>query len=448
MDPERSHGGSSSSSSMSDLFICFTSGPSSSSSSFGRRLMRSNGSMKGGQASPMFSNGKKKSSGFENPEPSSPKVTCIGQVRVKSKKQGKKFRACRSKRTGMDHNNGSNNNSQECKKWVHLPLTICEALRAFGAEYFYCFLPSCMTNQREDKQDKTEARSGVNDDHDDEKRKSSERHAFEDIEINDDEDEEDEARLSISCIPPKDALLLTRCRSDPIKMAAFANKFLDLDPKNEEEQNPEAETNAGESKEEQGNDEDADQQESTIKEQTLNLHGEENVQEKGSTSMVEEEEKTQERSELECTEAMKTDQEGDESKESESQQNLLPDCLLLMMCEPKLSMEVSKETWVCSKDFIREKEKQPLVKQKVVDFNNPVPVSLQPPSSSCSLSAAPPTAAAAITAKVDEKVVGGKGCEPFVLTRCMSEPMMRSSAKLASNGCKWKNEPTKLGIGF
>ncbi|KAG8485022.1 hypothetical protein CXB51_021433 [Gossypium anomalum] len=447
MDPERSHGGSSSSSSMSDLFICFTSGPSS--SSFGRRLMRSNGSMKGGQASPMFSNGKKKSSGFENPEPSSPKVTCIGQVRVKSKKQGKKFRACRSKRTGMDHNNGSNNNSQECKKWVHLPLTICEALRAFGAEYFYCFLPSCMTNQREDKQDKTEARSGDNDDDDDEKRKSSERHAFEDIEINDDEDEEDEARLSISCIPPKDALLLTRCRSDPIKMAAFANKFLDLDPKNEEEQNPEAETNAGESKEEQGNDEDADQQESTIKEQTLNLHGEENIQETGSSSMVGEEEKTQERSELECTEAMKTDQEGDESKESESQQNLLPDCLLLMMCEPKLSMEVSKETWVCSKDFIREKEKQPLVKQKVVDFNNPVPVSLQPPSSSCSFSAAPPTAAAAaITNTVDEKVVGGKGCEPFVLTRCMSEPMMRSSAKLASNGCKWKNEPTKLGVGF
>ena len=34
------------------------------------------------------------------------------------------------------------------QKWVHLPLTICEALRAFGAE-FNCFLPcrsSCTSN--------------------------------------------------------------------------------------------------------------------------------------------------------------------------------------------------------------------------------------------------------------------------------------------------------------
>ena len=213
MDPERPHrstsiNNSSSSSTTSELFICLTSRLSSSSmkissksilspgrtrepsqislsSSLSRRL-RSNGSMKGGQASPMFpTNGKKKGCAFENPEPSSPKVTCIGQVRVKTKKQGKKFRACRSKRRGevsfrkVDHNNvnnGSNsldtsscqdynmghflsNNSyhhqqqqqQECKKWVHLPLTVCEALRAFGAE-FNCFLPcrsSCMANQRD-----------------------------------------------------------------------------------------------------------------------------------------------------------------------------------------------------------------------------------------------------------------------------------------------------------
>lgn len=110
----------------SELFICFTSRFSSSSSmklsssksilsparardapppaqisltsSLSRRL-RSNGSLKGGQASPMFHSGTKKrgGGGFENPEPSSPKVTCIGQVRVRSKKQGKKLRT-RSKR--------------------------------------------------------------------------------------------------------------------------------------------------------------------------------------------------------------------------------------------------------------------------------------------------------------------------------------------------------------
>ncbi|KAK1422008.1 hypothetical protein QVD17_24836 [Tagetes erecta] len=41
-----------------------------------------------------------------------------------------------------------------------------------------------------------------------------------------------------------------------------------------------------------------------------------------------------------------------ETNESELREEL-PECLLLMMYEPKLSMEVSKETWVSSKDFIR-----------------------------------------------------------------------------------------------
>ncbi|KAF2287358.1 hypothetical protein GH714_039724 [Hevea brasiliensis] len=159
------------------------------SNSLSRRL-RTNGSMKGGQASPMFpTNGKKRGCAFENPEPSSPKVTCIGQVRVKTKKQGKKFRT-RSQRRGevsfrrvdqtstsnssnieasnhqdFTHNHANNQflnqqQQQEClphrnQRWVHLPLTICEALRAFGAE-FNCFLPcrsSCMASEKE-KEDK------------------------------------------------------------------------------------------------------------------------------------------------------------------------------------------------------------------------------------------------------------------------------------------------------
>src|SRR5262249_11866161 len=60
---------------------------------------------------------------------------------------------------------------------------------------------------------------------------------------------------------------------------------------------------------------------------------------------------TSERSECEDPKTQEG-QVGIKSKEGQSQP-LLPDCLLLMMCEPKLSMEVSKETWVCSTDFIR-----------------------------------------------------------------------------------------------
>ncbi|XVF78650.1 hypothetical protein PTKIN_Ptkin14bG0152100 [Pterospermum kingtungense] len=741
MDPDRPHrstsiNNSSSSSSnnnnttstTSELFICFTSSRLSSSSmkissksilspgrarepsqislssSLSRRL-RSNGSMKGGQASPMFpANGKKRGCAFENPEPSSPKVTCIGQVRVKTKKQGKKFRACRSKRRGevsfrkVDHNNGSNGGSsldtsgchllssssrhhqqqqqqQECKKWVHLPLTICEALREFN-----CFLPcrsSCMANQRENKEVRAGGSGGSDkhgngssscgavfarwlvavqegegkereielvvgggggggeeeeEDDDDERRESSEmmmrssqrRHVFENIEISDlgvehlgDEDEE--GRVSV-CIPPKNALLLMRCRSDPVKMAALANKFWENPvPKDEEEEEeevaekteeqqeqvqedsvevereetrvkfnqeieheevseatemfvsceadeeleiPEAEAEAeteadsvlvGDETEvveerslneetiiechepEKEDDEvEDDQQQSTIKEEVLaeassldlleKLQGEENApdmeqenedgleeeeeeevqqppeepeaeeQNVGDKPEVEEEEKqgqdqavaeeaekeeeeetetTRERSELECPEIGEPDPKDESKESSESQQNILPDCLLLMMCEPKLSMEVSKETWVCSTDFIRwvpEKKKhhqqQPVVKPKdgrdepkrrISIDSNPAP---QPRRSSCSFPVAPPMALAAAAnaaggggcgSKVTmngKKLVGGKGYEPFVLTRCKSEPR-KSSAKLPSDAF-WKNrklEPATLGVG-
>ncbi|KAL2496812.1 uncharacterized protein Fot_40569 [Forsythia ovata] len=50
------------------------------------------------------------------------------------------------------------------------------------------------------------------------------RHVLEDIEIKDDKIEEEDGRVSI-CIPPNNTLLLMRCRSDPMKMAALANRF-------------------------------------------------------------------------------------------------------------------------------------------------------------------------------------------------------------------------------
>ncbi|GMJ11428.1 hypothetical protein HRI_004812000 [Hibiscus trionum] len=635
MDPERPHRSTSlnnsstsgsnnttTTSTTSELFICFTSRLSSSSSmkipskpipsparssqiSLSSSLRRL-GSMKGGQASPMFpatTNGKKRGGGFDNPEPSSPKVTCIGQVRVKTKKQGKKFRACRSKRREVsfrkvDHGNGSSNSlessgshqdynmghflssnshhhhqQQECKKWVHLPLTICEALRAFGSE-FNCFLPcrsSCMANNQRDNNREGKTRGSGNgngrsssscwlvavqegegegreielvvggEDDDDERRGSQRRHVFEDIEINDfvDEnigDDEDEARVSI-CIPPKNALLLMRCRSDPVKMAALANKFWETPlPKheheeaeekledqqedtveaemeheevsgvsemfltceaNEEQEIPEAETEVEsvllnvESTEVGEEEVEETRQESTLKEQILtevslddvekspfeeDEPAIEDLQQQQPEAEEEEEEgggeTTQERSELGNPETREPDLEN-ESKEGESQETLLPDCLLLMMCEPKLSMEVSKETWVCSTDFIRwlpEKRKQPVVKQKdggdepkrrISVDSNPRPIFLQPPRSSCSFPAAPPmdTAVASspngaggggsMTSTKDHKVVGGKGYESFALTRCKSEPR-RPSAKLAPDACFWKNrklEPTSLGVG-
>ncbi|KAL2471843.1 Uncharacterized protein Adt_39979 [Abeliophyllum distichum] len=54
--------------------------------------------------------------------------------------------------------------------------------------------------------------------------RSSRRHVLEDIEIKDDKIEEEAGRVSL-CIPSKNALILMWCRSDPMKMAALANRF-------------------------------------------------------------------------------------------------------------------------------------------------------------------------------------------------------------------------------
>ncbi|KAJ7948700.1 Chloroplast protein HCF243 [Quillaja saponaria] len=689
---------SSSNSSTSELFVCFTSRLSSSSmklssksilspgrsrepsqislsTSLSRRL-RSNGSMKGGQASPMFpTGGKKRGCAFENPEPSSPKVTCIGQVRVKTKKQGKKMRS-RSKRRGeasfrkteqnvqvvanpdlSQQNNQSfqyqnhQNLQQECvrhrnQRWVHLPLTICEALRAFGAE-FSCFLPcrsSCLSSERdkEEKAASTEgSRNGGGNGRDSscgavfarwkreqrgvgggiflKKLKSRRR-----VEMRGMWRKKKKKQELVICIPPKNALLLMRCRSDPVKMAALANRFWEspqndqeeedekhgdnedhkeqeleeeeerqskIEPQielqeegiaekevtfeaGEEHQIPEAETKSVaesdenesignpeingmlESNEEKQNEDEveedkeeaaqkvvvnANQQEETmvdipsieVREDPEKLENEEvqlnllqNLEEQqqqgdkeddsseqrngdvssfsvvsveseledDETSKVEafaenteesteEEEKettgrpwedeetaTQDRSESNNPKLHENEVDPVESKELKISQpkpgrgsSALPDCLLLMMCEPKLSMEVSKETWVCSTDFIRWPPERPVIKKDggdepkkrvSIDSNPPPPPQLlQTPRSSCSFPApAAPGAGMSMTTTIEQKLVGPNSYEPFVLPRCKSEPR-RSSAKLAPEACFWKNRklephcPATLGIG-
>ena len=721
METDKHHRTTSNNSSTSELFVCFTSRLSSSSmklssksilspsrsrdqpqislsSSLSRRL-KSNGSMKGGQASPMFpTGGKKRGCGFENPEPSSPKVTCIGQVRVKTKKQGKKMRS-RSKRRGeasFRRGGGEGTNpdltrqnsqslyqnhqslQQECLKhrnqrWVHLPLTICEALREFS-----CFFPcrsSCMSNEREkEEKGSLEGRGGVRssgehsregscgaafarwlvayqdgdgkgreievmmehhdememvmDDEEDggrekggERSYSQRRHIFEDLDIDlvdekiqeefggEVEEDEEKGRVSI-CVPPKNALLLMRCRSDPVKMAALANRFWespihkeqdqieveehhqiedveqtqeedsgDEDVEHEEEQgynneqsidmeqveveepkqvvevervsqedsifeseiqaseeNNEIESKINQEVDEVANEEvEKDEEEDEVGNGNANddnndkietfpcvlvdsLHADLENPETEETLQRENEEK-QESSELSSSssssspetfiasseqenyeaevesateEKVSTEEEEPTHQESDPEKNLtgsverengskkdekreretLPECLLLMMCEPKLSMEVSKETWVCSTDFIRWLPERPTgkpagVEKKVavesssstkpkVKVKSAHPPLMQPPRSSCCL---PVTGAGmSMATMIEQKLVGcsksRNGYEPFVLTRCKSEPM-RSATKLAPEAsCFWNNRklephppPGTLGVG-
>ncbi|KAL0743592.1 hypothetical protein Bca4012_085105 [Brassica carinata] len=624
----------SSSSSTTDLFICFTSRFSSSSSmrlsslsparsaclttSLSRRL-RTSGSIKNASAgvlnSPMFGNnggGRKRSgSGYENNnnnnnniEPSSPKVTCIGQVRVKTRKHVKKKMRARSRRKGGEtsfrRSSSDQNDRGGCRfdasenRWVHFPVTICESLRAFGSE-LNCFSSSsspcrssCTGSNRDGRRGESNGSSCgavftrwfvaveetggkrreielvVGGDEDDEaegdRRRSRRRHVFEGLDLSEiemkterREREEDVGRINL-CSPPKNALLLMRCRSDPVKVAALANRVrerqMSLDDRvyvgeeeEEEEERRRFELDLEDKKrielcekwisgetiierevvvpvteEELVEDSTEEEEEaSRIQEEEIEAmiikHIEEDLrnaieeEEEQTAEMEEEEEERKEEEELAAASVTPNversnqgnrepdpspevimrggDQEHDETAEKEKTTpfKVLPDCLLLMMCEPKLSMEVSKETWVCSTDFVRCQPGRPPAKKiteatgehhhhhqqpkkrivTAVDSNassrrrsidkRPVHQSLlQPPRSSCSYPAAPPLLTTAASVR-EQKVPGGnKAYEPPVLPRCKSEPR-KSASKLAPEACFWKNrklEPhpqASVGVG-
>lgn len=526
------------------------------------------------------------------------------------------------------------------QRWVHLPLTICEALRTFGAE-FSCLFPcrsSCFSTSEREKEEKGEEMEGqsscgavlarwlvalqegeggkereielaVGGDErrglEEREMRNSRRHVFDELEINDGVSEvkeddvvgkEEEARVSVS-VPPKNALLLMRCRSDPNKMAALANRFwetpvveddnddeeqdgdkeviyedkdeqekaeeeggevkddVEMEEKyveedglvhvNAEQQCPEAETNlyveVQDSKEEEQQEdlhieelllEETEQEkpEETEVQQRLYLEventwnyslskacedqeikenaGEDNpiqdneeeeedragpgssfttgVNSDGETeeeeSLVEKaaalyqeteestmEKVTQEEEETVTHEGSDPEHEVTHKEEEglqveERERRLLPECLLMMMCEPKLSMEVSKETWVCSTDFIgfqpnngRNDESKNTV--SIESESNPAPAihpikPQPPPRSSCSL----PAPRLTMGTMIEQKLINAVGYEPFVLTRCKSAPM-RTASKLAPDTCFWKNrnlEPHRrsnfgvgaAGIGF
>ncbi|KAF7141879.1 hypothetical protein RHSIM_Rhsim06G0203400 [Rhododendron simsii] len=656
--------------------------PASLSASLSRRL-KSNGSLKGGHQSPMFpvaGGGKRR--GFENPEPSSPKVTCIGQVRVKTKKQGKKIRTLSRRRTRNSNALNSGGNQPESggvaihhrnQRWVHLPLTICEALRkGFGAEFsclFPCRPPSCLRWGKEGREegrkgscgvvlvslneegrereveeffDNSGVRSsfrthrlllgdqspeveGVEEGREIRERISLRRHA-------DDEEEEVEmfegekcegavGRLSI-CAPPKNALLLMRSRSDPVRVSALAARFWetaadkcdeegdDCDKDEEDDEvvgegevvkvglgltvgkkveEPEklglinqfcegeeegkaepdggmvVEEGEGEENTEEGkleineemrreaderenpefleeiqeleaeevnrenqefveenqeavadpasfetedalliregeqddalvqergesisvhlsseveDEEDEETGESTLNEEEENALEEMEAQDSPLKVEAEEEEEeeilTQERSESEQTQeeaaAIFSSEEREEHQEQEERESndvtpLLPDCLLLMRCEPKLSMEVSKETWVCTTDFIRWLPGRPQPKasmdggaepkkKKRIGSTDSNPAPYQLPRSSCSLPAAQAGRVSTAARMEQQRVVNAAvACEPLVLTRCKSEPNRTAAAKLKPETCFWKNrrlEPhsrAAVGVG-
>ncbi|KAL5225679.1 hypothetical protein ABZP36_012318 [Zizania latifolia] len=260
------------------------------------RRFRNSGSLKGGQ-SPMFpsgsSGGRRCRGGFEPAEPSSPKVTCIGQVRVKGGKRKPKH-ACaaplrsRSRRGGVGGGGGSaeasfrrdgddrNGPAGKNQGWVYqIPVNICEAVKTFGS----CGGRSLCSPSRGggdrgalsagaagEKKRRRPPASGnwlcgaavarcllAIQEEDDDVGKGAAVVPADDVKASEvglvmegwdveesavvvgkveveKKDEilvvgkEEEGRVSV-CIPPRNALLLMRCRSDPVRMAALATRF-------------------------------------------------------------------------------------------------------------------------------------------------------------------------------------------------------------------------------
>jgi hypothetical protein len=160
----------------------------------------------------------------------------------------------------------------------------------------------------------------------------------------------------------------------------------------------------------------------------------------------------------------------------------MPDCLLMMMYEPKLSMEVSKETWVCSTDFAhwksyqgknncnrrqekatasdndaateepKEEENATTVGNDAGDSKDESVLNLAPKPPPVVQKAPPPKSATAEQqVKIELPLVANPSAyAPLVLKRCKSEPL-RSSARLAPDACFWKDRHRPLnatGVGF
>lgn len=525
----------------SELFVCFTSrqsmrlgpkcvlspGRTEKLGESSSRRLRSSGSK--GQSSPMFSalaynlTGRKKNGSFETQEPTSPKVTCIGQVRVKSKHKKKglsvntsdvKFRAERSNSQRWSKEAPPKApERQECmanrsnQKWGHLfgfkkevSFSICEALRSFGAE-FNCFVPcggasSAHTPAKESKETTTcgavlakwfmvlqeDEKKAVEGTEETEQRVADEevsgiREANRPSVKTEDCVQIDETRLLYSeeeeeevVCPPRNALLLMKCRSVPSTIPRLGKdmrcKSAPLGMASmviEEQGKRESEEEDGDSEEVEIEDEDgaqgcvmrmeSEEEKSACStpsnyEETIDAEADTEAEkqlmaENAIPSSISEETEEEIEKSLHILFSEGPDAEtglekGTDSGEAQTQREAeaeaeagaqpeiaetLPNALLLMMCEPKLSLEISRETWVSREDFVR---RPVMVRQDDKEKEQSRRVSNAEDSSTKSMDRV-----------VEESAKNPHGGASIVLTRCKSEPL-RASVQLVPEACFWK----------
>lgn len=202
------------------------------------RFLRSNvGSRSRGRSrsSPMFVL-RKKTAAIETQEPTSPKVTCMGQVRVKrsSKQQqpGKRAGAPTKRRCKWMDNNDKNG-------------CFCRRLKGKGLKprslkTVWCkwvvFLRGSFPRKSKTREDSLQKDSKFGD--------KSESFVQENEHEHEEEEGHQAAKIFVSpaSTPPKNAFLLTRCRSAPYRSSSLASRFWGEEEEEEETERAEAKT--------------------------------------------------------------------------------------------------------------------------------------------------------------------------------------------------------------
>ncbi|MED6131083.1 hypothetical protein PIB30_006703 [Stylosanthes scabra] len=224
------------------------------------RFLRSNaGSRSRGRSrtSPMFVRKNKSNTAIETQEPSSPKVTCMGQVRVRRSSAAKR---------------GHSSSASAARDGAPLPPTRCRCWWIRNNALFCRLKPNKKKTKKKKKQ-KNESRCqpvwpkwgffrvgsfrrkpGTKLKEECAKSESNfQKSSYGESEADHEEEEEDdeseileervnpEAGFGSSKTPPKNALLLTRCRSAPYRSSSLACRFWSSPLRNNEQQEQEQE---------------------------------------------------------------------------------------------------------------------------------------------------------------------------------------------------------------
>ncbi|KAL1351900.1 hypothetical protein HN51_015777 [Arachis hypogaea] len=222
------------------------------------RFLRSNaGSRSRGRSrsSPMFV--RKKNTAIETQEPSSPKVTCMGQVRVRRSAAAKRGRSSSASASASAARDGAPPTRCRCW-WIRKNALFCR------------LKPNISNKKNKKKKKKNECRCqpvwpkwgffrvgsfrrkpSTKLKEDCAKSESNfQRSSYDESEAEHEEDDESEiyeervnpeAGFGSSNTPPKNALLLTRCRSAPYRSSSLACRFWSSPLRNSEEEEEEEE---------------------------------------------------------------------------------------------------------------------------------------------------------------------------------------------------------------